>query len=40
MHIPVIKQTENILHYMAHVRADQFKKAKTLEYKMTQKKAK
>jgi hypothetical protein len=35
MHIPVIKQTENILHHMAHVRVNQSKKAKTLEYKMT-----
>jgi hypothetical protein len=40
MHIPVTEQTENTLHYMAHVRADQSKKTKTQEHKMAQKKAK
>jgi hypothetical protein len=40
MHIPIIEQTENILYHMAHICTDQFKKTKTPEYKMTQKKAK
>jgi hypothetical protein len=40
MYIPIIEQIENTLHYMAHVCTDQFKKVKTQEHKMAQKKAK